>query len=107
MKPIRRELLIHTISYAPPISDSWGDPESVTPVTVKRVRVEPTNQLVRDGAGEQIIANTVLFWDRIVSTPCNFEINGKVAFNGREMTIVNIADYYDRANLHHKEITLK
>ncbi|WP_277631483.1 putative minor capsid protein, partial [Atopococcus tabaci] len=64
VKPIRRDLLIHTVEYAEKGGDSmWGSGEHKDPVTVEYVRVEPKSRFVRGSNGESIESDTVLFWD--------------------------------------------
>ncbi|MED1012133.1 putative minor capsid protein [Bacillus mycoides] len=108
-KPIRRSLLIHTIEYLEykGEDDTWSGSDNYKPaVKIERVRVEPKNTVVSNGNGESLIANTLLFHDSVHSTPVVFKEKSKVIFNGKEMTVSKVSDFYDRNSLHHVEVLL-
>lgn len=106
VKPIRRSLLTHTIEYSEYSNDDvWG----VTykkPVTIERVRLEPKETVVFGMNNRQIIGNTLLFHDSVHSTPCKFVPESKVIFNGRELVVQTVNEYYDKERLHHVEVVL-
>ncbi|QIW21328.1 putative minor capsid protein [Bacillus thuringiensis] len=106
-KPIRRSLLIHTIQYLEykGEDDTWGGSDNYAPaVMIKRVRVEPKKNVVSNGNGESLVTNTLLFHDSVHSTPVTFKEKSKVIFNGKEMIVKKVAEFYDRAFLHHVEV---
>jgi len=104
--PIKRELLIHSVKYTPPLDDTgWDEPQPESQ-PVDNVRVEPKSSLYVDSAGKQVKANSILFWDSIHSDPCDFDIDGKIEFDGQVMTIVEINEFYDSHSLHHVELVL-
>jgi len=52
--PIKRELLIHSVKYTPPLDDTgWDEPQPESQ-TVDNVRVEPKSSLYVDSAGKQV-----------------------------------------------------
>ncbi|PUW00765.1 putative minor capsid protein, partial [Cronobacter sakazakii] len=87
--------------------DTWGGSENYAPaVKIERVRVEPKNTVVSNGNGESLVTNTLLFHDAVHSTPVVFKEKSKVIFNGKEMTVSKVSDFYDRSNLHHVEVLI-
>ncbi|MGF3141259.1 putative minor capsid protein [Facklamia sp. P13064] len=106
VKPIRLDLLIHTVeveTYSEP--DTWGNTYEEKK-TIEKVRVEPRRNLVTTKDNRQVTSNAILFHDATFSTPCDFELESKVIFNGQEMKIVSIQPFYDNQRLHHTEVGL-
>lgn len=104
-RPIRRDLLIHAATYhSKGLPDMWGDDNSIE-TDLRYIRLEPKTKLTR-GISNQVDSDTTLYWDATFSTPCEFEIEGKVNWNGREYSVVAIDEYYDRVKLHHLEVRL-
>ncbi|PHG24676.1 putative minor capsid protein [Bacillus pseudomycoides] len=108
-KPIRLLLLIHTVEYLEYKGEdnTWGGSDNYAPaVTIERVRIEPKKAVVLNGTGDSIVMQTLLFHDAVHSTPVTFKEKSKVIFNGKEMTVSKVSDFYDRSNLHHVEVLL-
>ncbi|PFW65284.1 putative minor capsid protein [Bacillus sp. AFS075034] len=107
-KPIRRALLIHTVEYREYIGeDAWGGSDNyAAPVTLERVRIEPKRTVSPSGNGESVVMKTLLFHDAVHSTPITFKEKSKIIFNGKEMIVNEINEYYDRSKLHHIEALL-
>jgi hypothetical protein len=108
-KPIRLSLLIHTVDYLEYIGegDTWSGSENYAPAKkIERVRVEPKKNVVSNGNGESLVTNTLLFHDSVHSTPVVFKEKSKVVFDGKEMTVSKVSDFYDRSSLHHVEVLL-
>lgn len=103
MRPIRPDLLIHTITYQSIKKDRWGE-ETIEEATVNKVRVEPTRIYQQTSTGEKLVSATLIFWDKVHSSPCEFKEGDKIVFEGKEMTIQQISKLYDRTTLHHLEI---
>ena len=105
VKPIRRDLLIHTATYHKQGEpDMWGN-DTRTETKLKYIRLEPKTKLTR-GSSDQVDSDTTLYWDATFSSPCEFEIEGKVTWDGKEYSVVAIDEYYDRIRLHHLEVRL-
>ncbi|MCU5020542.1 minor capsid protein [Bacillus paranthracis] len=109
--PIRRDLLIHTVTHQAysPESSGWGGDESSygTPTTVELVRVEPYSELKRDSLGDSIVEKLILFWDAFHSTKVVFNEKDKITFNGTEYEVSSVATLYDNRTVHHLEVILK
>ncbi|MGG3523086.1 putative minor capsid protein [Bacillus pseudomycoides] len=108
-KPIRLSLLIHTVDYLKYTGedDTWGGNENYAPaVKIERVRVEPKKTVVSNGNGESLVMQTLLFHDAVHSTPVVFKEKSKVIFNGKEMIVSKVAEFYDRSSLHHVEVLI-
>lgn len=110
-RPIRRDLLIHTVEHIAVDrndTDIWEHTRDVKK-TVERVRLEPTKSMVRGsiiGAdGDKIIYHTILFWDAVNSGMQDFRVGDKIIHEGTTYTIDNIASFYD-LTLHHLELRL-
>lgn len=108
-KPIRRSLLIHTVEYREYIGedDTWnGSDNYAVPEILERVRVEPKRIVSANGNGESVVMKTLLFHDTVHSTPIVFKEKSKVTFDGKEMIVSEINEFYDRSRLHHVEVLL-
>ena len=108
-KPMRRSLLIHTVEYLKykGEDDTWGGNDNYeSPVTIEMVRIEPKKTVVLSGNGNSTVMKTLLFHDAVHSTPVTFKEKSKVVFNGKEMTVSEVSDFYDRSRLHHVEVLL-
>lgn len=108
-KPIRRSLLIHTVQYLEykGEDDTWSGSNNYKPaVTIERVRIEPKKTVVLNGNGNSTIMRDLLFHDAVHSTPAVFKEKSKVVFNGKEMTVSEVSECYDRSRLHHVEVLL-
>lgn len=104
--PIKRRLLIHSIEYKQKQEDDgWGN-EYAEPLTIEKVRVEPKTKLVRSGTGESVESTTTVFWDVVFSTPATFVKGSKLTFNGNEMELRQVDEFYDGEKLHHLELRL-
>ncbi|MFL8888691.1 putative minor capsid protein [Helcococcus kunzii] len=106
MISIKKRLLIHECVYLQPKNnDVWNDDEHKR-VELKNVRIEPKRGYLYTGTGEKITYNAILFWDAVHSTHVVFDLKGKILFNGREMNIVTVSEFYDDRKLHHVEVML-
>lgn len=105
-KPIRRSLLIHTVHFAEKQDDlGWGS-EYAEPIELVFVRIEPKESLVTTVTGETIKSTTTLFHDSVHSTPCEFKLDSKIAFNNTSYTVKGVDYFYDNQRLHHREVRL-
>ncbi|MFJ8457276.1 putative minor capsid protein [Bacillus paramycoides] len=108
-RPIRRSLLIHTVEYLQykGEDDTWGGNDNYEPpITIKLVRIEPKKTVVLGSNGNSTVMRTLLFHDAAHSTPVTFKEKSKVVFNGKEMTVSEVSEFYDRSRLHHTEVVL-
>lgn len=110
--PIPKELLIHSVAYHEyDPGNSWGESYKA-PVFLERVRVEPSDKVVRGAAGDSVISVATLYVDSVNSGPTPlpaFSLKSKVVFGGREMFIVSPDPLFalDPVTPHHWEITLE
>lgn len=99
-------MLIHSIEYKEIEPDEgWGVVFKETK-TINQVRVEPKTKLVRSGTGESVESTTTIFWDVVFSTPATFVKGSKLTFNGNEMELRQVDEFYDGEKLHHLELRL-
>jgi len=106
VRPIPKNLLIHEVEYREYIQDDrWGD-RFGDPVTLRYVRVEPASDLRRDATKESMPSETVLFIDRVHSSPfIEPKEKSKITFRGREYEVHQVKALY-AFGLHHYEVVL-
>ncbi|MGH0741935.1 putative minor capsid protein [Bacillus paranthracis] len=110
-KPIRKELLCHTVTYYRYSDDAgggFGGEEYMDPEQISNVRIEEVVTKGSNGVGDTLQSKTIMFVDR-VHTPYElslFYLNSKVEFHQKEFYIKDIKYLYDRTQLHHLEIEL-
>ena len=106
-KPIRRSLLLHNVQYISPAKTSTWEPKEPGKegTWIQHVRLEPVESFSY-GAQEKAQASARLFWDAVHSTPCVWEVGGRVVWNETVFSITGVQTYYDRAKLHHVEVML-
>ncbi|KGL44486.1 hypothetical protein EP56_07755 [Listeriaceae bacterium FSL A5-0209] len=103
---IQRRLLIHNVEYKEYIPKSAYGEEWEEPVPVNRVRVQPVNRVVKTSNGDDIQSSTLIFIDRINSSPA-FRPSEKsiFIFDNREYNVVSVDEVYTRgSNVHHWEV---
>ena len=105
---IRKKLLIHSVLYKAVKDNSRVDDsqDNLGYQEIENVLIQPTRRLITSKDNQSIQANATMYWDSIHSTPITFKEGATVNFNGREMTIVSISEFYDDVNLHHIEVGL-
>ena len=108
IRPIPKNLLIHSVEYREYLEDDrWGD-GFADPITIEFVRVEPATALNRNTTREEIVAQHILFVDRVFSKPfVEMKEKSKVKFQGKEYEVhkVNIRYTFGPAP-HHIEVEL-
>lgn len=76
MKPIPKKLLIHTIMlYEKTSIDKWGSEKLDDGQVLTKVRIEPSNQIVRDKNNSEIQLAATLFYDCRNSQPIGINFN--------------------------------
>ncbi|MET3504944.1 putative minor capsid protein [Halalkalibacter oceani] len=110
IRPIPKRVLIHSIEYEEFVRDgSFGD-EFAPAETISFVLVQPKAELRRDGTGEEVQVQGVIFLDA-VNTP-NFKRlreKSKVHFNGHDYRVVACDALYalDPKTPHHYEVDIR
>ncbi len=108
IRPIRKSLLIHSITLKTVDEPNIYGEKTFTESTVNHVRVEPVkNKILVGSMDENDISKALLFWDRINSDSAEFKTLDKVIFKGDEYTIRKINIYFGQMDLiHHLEMEL-
>lgn len=109
MKPIPKNLLIHSGTIAAITKDDgWGPIEISPSINLSNVRIEPTKKIVRNKRNEEVQIASTLFYDCVFSRPSNqvFTEDTIIVINGVSHEIVLIDELYDNLKLHHYEIGL-
>ena len=107
MKPIPKRLLIHTaILYQRVNVDKWGKGELNGGQMLSDIRIEPSEQIIRDKNNSEIQLAATLFLDCRNSQPADisFKVDQIVDFNGQKYQIKTVEPLYDNSKLHHYEI---
>ena len=111
MRPISKNLLIHTVSIEVYQDDTgWGS--NIEPsVTINKVRVDPQSILRMSGSASSSYdaeAKDVLFIDTTYSMPFIVPtVKSYVTFNSERMIVTSVKPFYNKDRLHHLEIGLK
>ena len=105
---IRKNLLIHSITYYKWLGNDGRGETYDTGVTVNNVRLEPISKVINTAGGEEWIAKTLLFYDFTHSTGVDIIENSKIEFTtpqGKVETyyIKQIDILYTRRK-HHMEV---
>ena len=105
---IRKKLLIHNVLYKAVKDNSRVDDsqDNLDYQEVENVLIQPIRRLITSKDNQTIQANATMYWDNANSTPITFKEGATVNFNGREMTVVSISEFYDDTSLHHVEVGL-
>ena len=111
IRPIPKALLIHSVDWIPAESitkDRWGKAGEVSGQAVSRVRMEPSDRIVRDKNNAEIRLAAVLFYDCHNSRPAGMlpAVDDIVTFNGQKFRVQTVDPLYDGRRLHHYEIGL-
>ncbi|MBQ4345503.1 MAG: hypothetical protein IJC75_00020 [Oscillospiraceae bacterium] len=108
MKPIPKELLLHTATLQTVTQDAWQSDTITNTVTLTKIRVEPSAKLVSDKQGRQITLSAALLYDCRSSRPkgVQFSQGQRILFEGKQYTIELIEPMYDGRRLHHYELGL-
>ncbi|MRG87002.1 putative minor capsid protein [Salinibacillus xinjiangensis] len=108
IKPIPKQLLIHTIEYEEFTENNGWDDSWAPPVTIQNVRVEPISRLNRSSNSEGEQANHVVIVDRVHSSHYpEFKEKSKITFDGNSREVVEVKPFYAFGKTpHHYELGL-
>lgn len=110
VKPIPKQLLIHSIKYKHYMgNDGWDDTWDDS-TTINNVRVEPVSQLNRSSNAEGEQASHVVIVDRVNSSAFpDFAIKSRITFNGGDpREVVDVKPFYGfESSPHHYEIEVR
>lgn len=109
MHPIPRSLLIHKAVYAREAgAKRWSEAVLTDRQELQFVRIEPSEQIVRDKNNAEIQTAATLFYDCRNSLPkeTEFAVDEIILFNGQQYKIQSVEALYDEKRLHHYELEL-
>lgn len=106
MRPIPLVLLPHTIEYHERETGGRYEGSYKPPITIRNVRVEKSNAVVKTGPDEEKALKGKLFMD-VVNSSEAFEMvpQSKIVFQGKEMFVENVKPI-TAYELHHYEVQL-
>ena len=110
MRPIPKQLLIHTAKISTPEQqDAWQSVTYSEPITLEHVRIEPCRKLVLESDNTQRQQTATLFFDVVNSLPADFEFTEgqRVEALGQIYQVLMIEPLYDEQKLHHYEVGLE
>ncbi|MFZ4452084.1 putative minor capsid protein [Salibacterium aidingense] len=110
IQPIPKNLLIHSVTYTEATEDNggWNSGMTPAPVTIERVRVEPTSTLSRSSNRRDVNASHIIFIDHVHSSPfLRMKEGSTVNFDGKDWKVERVQTYYAfRSDPHHYEVEL-
>lgn len=107
MRPIPKQLLIHTVTlHHKKHVDRWGKVELDEGTEVRCVRIEPSRQIVRDQNGAEIQLAASLFCDCRNSHPqgIQWHVDDIVCVSSEMYQVKTVEPLYDERTLHHYEV---
>ena len=104
-----KQCLIHTITYAAKTTetDDYGTPIKSEPITINRVRYDPSFEHTRNTVDNKIAHRGVIFVDSVHSEPVlDFVEDSSIFFEGRELILKKVIPCYHPTNnkLRHIEL---
>lgn len=109
MRAIPKKLLIHTAQLQRITSkDRWGEGKTDDVAKLEKVRIEPSNRIVRDKNSAEVQLAATLFYDCKNSVPRDFVFKEDdiIVFNEQKLRVQLIEPLYDGDKLHHYELGL-
>lgn len=108
MKPIPRKLLIHTVTHGYSLTKTTWGVESGSSRTISRVRIEPSDKIIKSKDNTEQQLNAVLFYDCLNSSPngVTFARDDTITFGGEVYRVEQVTPLYDESTLHHYELGL-
>lgn len=109
MKPIPKQLLIHTVTLRYKTDSDIWDNSAYEEQTLHYVRIEPKKTLTYTKESQQLSLNSILFIDALNSTlPTKISLDDEIIWRGNTYTIKSIDEQFalDGLSLHHYEIGL-
>lgn len=108
MKPIPKNLLIHSAELFKVTEGAWQDKNETLVAVLKNVRVEPCCKMIATNDNRSLTLSAVLFYDIRNSLPHGTEIScgNYIAFDGQKYRVETVERLYDNKRLHHLEVGL-
>lgn len=108
MKPIPKNLLIHSAELFEVTEGAWQDKNERFIAELKNVRIEPCSKLIATNENRSLTLSAVLFYDTHNSLPRGIEIccGNHVTFKGQKYRVETVERLYDNKQLHHLEVGL-
>lgn len=108
MKPIPKNLLIHSADLFEVTEGAWQDKSETLVAVLKNVRVEPCSKMIATNDNRSLTLSAVLFYDTRNSQPRDIEIScgNYVIFEKQKYRVETVERLYDNKRLHHLEVGL-
>ena len=108
MKPIPKNLLIHSAELYTVVTDRWGAETETLTAELNGVRVEPARQVNISGDNREAKWEAVLYYDCVNSAPngVTFSPEQVVKHGGKRYRVIGAQPYSDTRGVHHWEVQL-
>lgn len=97
MKKPPINFLIDSFIYEAPIGvNDWNEPIYDVPIEIERTRIDRETVYTVGTQGKEVAYNAVVFCYQGLTTPLpEFEVEGKITFDGKEHRLVKIVPVYE------------
>lgn len=105
---IPKNLLTHTVTLSGITTDQWQSKVATLKAVLTRVRIEPTQTLIRSKDGQELQLTAILYVDAQISKPqdVTFALGDRVEAFGTIWHIESIKPFTAFGSLHHWELGL-
>ncbi len=109
MKPIPKQILIHSAELMTVAQDNWQNETTEVVADLKHIRIEDAKTRTSDKDNRQNALSAVLFFDCHNSRPRGtvFAVDQRIRFGTDLYRIGKIRTIYDNRTVHHYELELE